>query len=161
MPHDPTAIKPKSKKNNPKTELWLLKFDGSRSKQGNGVGIELTNPKGRVFLTSYHLQFTYTNNVIEYEALIRGLLLALRKGTKAIKVGDSELIFKQARIQYKCHERRLSAYRNRVWSLIEYFDTFNILLVPCIQNSIPVALAVVASTLKPVNESPLKIFLVK
>lgn len=36
-----------------KDEIWLLKFDGSRSKKGSGAGVELTNPNGKDFLDSY------------------------------------------------------------------------------------------------------------
>lgn len=61
-------------------EVWSLKFDGSKSKQGIGIGVELTNPKGKAFLAAYKLQFQCTHNIMEYEELIHGLLLAIKKG---------------------------------------------------------------------------------
>lgn len=84
----PTISKRKIVEKN-KGEIWLLKFDGPRSKQGSGARVELTNPKGKAFLASYQLQFSCTNNMTKYEDLIRGLLLALKKGEKCSKVqGD-------------------------------------------------------------------------
>lgn len=99
-----------------KDEIWFLKFDGSRSKQGSGAGVELTNPKGMNFLASYQLQFPCINSINEYKALVRGLLFAHKKGVKSLRVqGDFKLMVKQVRIQYACHDKRLEAYRNQVW----------------------------------------------
>ncbi|GLJ23907.1 hypothetical protein SUGI_0454270 [Cryptomeria japonica] len=50
------------------------------------------------------------------------------------------------------------AYQNKVWDLIEDFDAFDIQLVPRKVNGIPDALVVVASTLEPLSQSPLKKF---
>lgn len=58
---------------------WILRFDGSKSKQGVGAGFELIIPKGKTYFFSHRLQFHCTNNVAEYEALVHGLLVALRK----------------------------------------------------------------------------------
>lgn len=145
-----------------KDEVWFLKFYGSRSKQGSGAGVELTSPKGKTFLASYRLQFPFTNNMMEYEALIRGLLFPHKKGAKCLRVqGDSELVVKQVRSQYACHDKRLATYKNRVWGLVEYFDAFNIQLVLRKVNGISNALAVAASTLELVSQSPLKKFSVE
>lgn len=77
---------------------WTLRFDGSKLKQGVGAGFELINPKGKTFFAAHRLQFHCTNNVAEYEALIHGLLMALKKKVKILQVfGDSELVVKQVR----------------------------------------------------------------
>ena len=54
-------------------KVWILKFDGSRSKKGAGAGVELIFPKNDSSFAAYRLQFPCTNNVAEYEALIFGL----------------------------------------------------------------------------------------
>lgn len=36
-------------------KIWTLKFDESRSKQGSEASVELVNPKGKSFLSSYWL----------------------------------------------------------------------------------------------------------
>ena len=56
---------------------WHLYFDGSRSKEGAGVGCMLLDPAGNKFMLSCRLEFLCTNNTAEYEALIQGLKKAL------------------------------------------------------------------------------------
>jgi ribonuclease HI len=73
--------------------IWTLEFDGSHSSVGSGAGIVLIAPSGEVFYHSYRLDFSCTNNVAEYEALILGLNLAIDKGATILEVkGDSNLI---------------------------------------------------------------------
>lgn len=76
-------------------QLWIPKFDGSKSKLGSGVGFELKNLKGKTYFASYKLQFGCTNNVADYEALAKGLMFAHQKKVIALTVmGDSEVIIK-------------------------------------------------------------------
>lgn len=94
---------------------WALRFNGSKSKQGAGAGFELISPKGKTFFATHRLQFHCTNNVAEYEALVHGLLMALKKKVKVLQVyGDSELVVKKVRRQYSYHDRRMTNYRHRV-----------------------------------------------
>jgi hypothetical protein len=60
--------------------IWTLEFDGSHSSSGSGVGIVLTTPSNETFYYSYRLEYQCTNNIVEYEALILGLNLAIDKG---------------------------------------------------------------------------------
>lgn len=50
--------------------LWNMFFDGSRNKNGSGVSVMLVSPSLEKYYFSYRLQFSCTNNVAEYEALI-------------------------------------------------------------------------------------------
>jgi len=50
-----------------------LYFDGSKCTYGGGVGIVLVSPIIDVISMAYKLGFDYTNNMVEYEALILGL----------------------------------------------------------------------------------------
>lgn len=75
--------------------------------------------------------------------------------------GDSELVVKQVRKLYSCHDRRLTNYRHRVWDLLEGLDAFNIQLIPRAQNQIVDVLAQVASTLQPLSLSGFKKFMVE
>lgn len=143
-------------------ECWTLKFDGCKSKHGAGAGFELISPKGKNFFAAHRLQFQCTNNVAEYETLIHGLLMALKKRVKILQVfGDSELVVKQVRRQYSCHDRRMTNYRHRVWDLIKGFDAFNIQLIPRQKNRIVDSLAQATSTLQPLSLSGLKKFIVE
>lgn len=57
--------------------IWTLYFDGSRNKEGVGDGCLLVYPHGNRTMIACHLEFQYTNNVDEYEALVQ----VLKKGT--------------------------------------------------------------------------------
>jgi hypothetical protein len=43
--------------------MWHMHFDGSRSNEGNGAGIILVSPIGKIHNLSYRLEFSCTNNV--------------------------------------------------------------------------------------------------
>ena len=51
----------------------LLHVDGSSSKQGSGIGIQLTSPTSEILEQSFRLEFHASINEAEYEALIVGL----------------------------------------------------------------------------------------
>ena len=88
------------------------------------------------------MQFPCTNNMAEYEALILGVLCAIKKGAKILHVlGDSYLIIEQIKQNFSCHDKRLKNYRNRVWDLIESFDAFNIKFSYRAYNQVANALA--------------------
>ena len=73
--------------------LWSLYFDGSKSKEGSGVGCLLIDPQGKRYFVACRLEFECTNSIAEYEALIQGLKKAIDLGAKALVVlGDSEII---------------------------------------------------------------------
>ena len=52
---------------------WILKFDGSSTKNFVGAGIVIISPKGIKTTLSFNLAFKCTNNQAEYEALVIGL----------------------------------------------------------------------------------------
>ncbi|XP_057873926.2 uncharacterized protein LOC131079900 [Cryptomeria japonica] len=131
---------------------WILRFDRSYSKKGAGIGFKLTSPDGEMFLIARQLQFPYTNNVAEYELLVHGLLFAISKGAKMVQAyGDSEIVVKQVRKKYVCHDKRLSHYCNKVWDLLESFDAINIRSVGRVDNQIANTLAQAASSLEPLT----------
>lgn len=61
-------------------ELWCMHFDGSHSNEGNGVGIILVSPTGKIHNLSYKLEFACSNNSIEFKALLLGIENALNLG---------------------------------------------------------------------------------
>ena len=112
-------------------QIWTLRFDGSKCKQGAVARIELINPKERSCYVAYYLQFFYTNNVVEYEELVRGLLMALEKDVKILVVeGDSQLVIRQIKGIYSCNNQRLKAYKKRVCDFMEDFQAFSIRSIP-------------------------------
>jgi hypothetical protein len=74
-------------------ELWHMHFDGSCSSEGNGVGIILVSPARKIHNLSYRLEFSCSNNAIEFEALLLGIENALNIGCGHLSVfGNSELV---------------------------------------------------------------------
>jgi ribonuclease HI len=53
-----------------------MSFDGVCSKYGNGIGIILLSSSKTMHPHVVRLDFSCTNNEVEYEALIQGMILA-------------------------------------------------------------------------------------
>jgi ribonuclease HI len=58
----------------------MLFFDGSARQQVGGAGVVLIDPSGDQVKYMVYLEFKATNNMVEYKALIFGLLTALSLG---------------------------------------------------------------------------------
>ena len=72
---------------------WIHFFDGSKSKEGAGDGFFLIDPKRNKKCIVCMLEFDYTNNITEYEALIQGLKKDLDLNIKVlVRYGDYEII---------------------------------------------------------------------
>jgi ribonuclease HI len=51
-------------------------FDGSYTLKGAWAGVMLIPPEGDVLKYAIQLEFSATNNIVEYEGLVNGLRLA-------------------------------------------------------------------------------------
>jgi ribonuclease HI len=72
--------------------------------------VVLVGPDGDQLKYVVCLEFKATNNMVEYEALIFCLSMALSLGVRHLLVkGDSQLIIKQVRGECSCNEPRLAA----------------------------------------------------
>lgn len=68
-----------------------------------------------------------TNNVAEYRALLLGIERARALGADEIElVGDSELVVKQVRGEYRVKDAALKELHNRVRQKLERFDDWSI-----------------------------------
>jgi hypothetical protein len=75
---------------------WVMYFDGSYTLKGAGVGIVLISSEGDVLKYAIQLEFSATNNIVEYEGLVNGLRLAKDLGIWRLLIrGDSQLVAKQ------------------------------------------------------------------
>jgi hypothetical protein len=82
-----------TKKGDP--NMWTFLFDRSKYLEGAGVGYILKYLKGRNTLIACRLEFSCTNNTIEYEALLQGLRKVVELKAYKINVfGDSKTIIK-------------------------------------------------------------------
>jgi ribonuclease HI len=128
---------------------WGLDFDGMHSSSGSGAGIVLISPDNETTLFSYRLEFNCTNNIVEYEALILGMNLAIDMNIKSLHVrGDSDLIVSQVNKNFTAKNPRLKQYRDVVWDAMKRFDNFSIEAIPREENHLADNLVISTSTLQ-------------
>jgi ribonuclease HI len=143
------AIECADPRNHVEKEMWNMSFDGAVSKEGVGSNVWISPPKVGTKLFSYKLTFNYTNNMVEYEALILGLRVLKELGAKKIVVhGDFELIINQVKCIYQSKHPRLRAYRNLVLDLLEELSKYNLSAILRGKNQIADALSTLASVFK-------------
>ncbi|XP_070056491.1 uncharacterized protein [Nicotiana tomentosiformis] len=74
---------------------WRMFFDGAANFKGVGSGAVLVSETGQHYPVSAKLRFSCTNNMVEYEACILGLRLAIDMNVQELLViGDSDLMIK-------------------------------------------------------------------
>ncbi|KAK6145184.1 hypothetical protein DH2020_022004 [Rehmannia glutinosa] len=109
----------------PEAELgaWLLHVDGYYSaKPSVGPGIVLTNPKGEDLEVAVRFGFRVSNNEAEYEALVRGMCVAVNLGVKSLRAySDSMLTSGQWRFQGKRRENgKICEYSGRIGQTVHF-----------------------------------------
>src|SRR5688572_22501546 len=105
-------------------ELITVEFDGgSRGNPGPaGIGIVLRAADGTPLVTLGRFIGRATNNVAEYQALIVGLEKAAELGAKKILIrGDSELIIKQMKGEYRVRHPELKPLYEEAYHLLHQF----------------------------------------
>ena len=104
-------------------ECWLMYFDGSVMKTGAGAGLLFVSPLREHMRYVVRLHFLESNNMVEYEALLSGLRIAIELGIKRLDIrGDSQLIIDQVMKEASCHNEKMEAYCNAVRRLEDKFD---------------------------------------
>ena len=113
-----------------------------------GVGVVFISPQNHVILRAFSLIEPCTNNVAEYNALLIGLQLAHRLGTRKLQAyGDSELVVNQLRGEYEVRSDDLIPYFDSALQMAEQFEGFYIGHVPRQDNTHADALAGLATSL--------------
>ena len=106
-------------------EVITVQFDGgSRGNPGPaGIGVVLSAADGTPLVTLGRFIGRATNNAAEYAALITGLQEARKLGAKRVAVrGDSELIVRQMRGEYKVRNADLRPLYEQAQSLLRQFE---------------------------------------
>jgi len=120
------------------TSTYILQFDGgSRGNPGiAGAGMVIYNESGReVWYGRHFVGDSMTNNVAEYSGLLIGLQCARILGAEHIVVqGDSDLVVKQIRGEYRCKSKLLLPYHHAARQLVSQFQSFEIRHIPRAQN---------------------------
>src|SRR6185312_110373 len=96
-------------------ECWTMYFDRSVMKTGAGAGLLFISPLGEHMRYVIRLHFPTSNNMVEYEALLSGLRIAIELGIKRLDMrGDSQLVVDQVIKESSCHDPKIEAYCNAV-----------------------------------------------
>ena len=107
------------------SETLTLQFDGgSRGNPGPaGIGAVVRAADGTPLVTLGRFIGRATNNVAEYRALITALEEALKLGARRVAVkGDSELIVKQMRGEYRVKHPDLRPLYEEAQDLVNQFE---------------------------------------
>lgn len=123
---------------------WHIHVDGASS--GNpgrsGAGIFVQDAEGaELFKESVYLG-EMTNNMAEYEALLRALVMAFDRSVREITVyTDSLLVANQVNGLYKIKNSTLFDYVRRIKKIASNFEDFTIQYIPREQNTVADKLA--------------------
>ena len=94
---------------------WNIYTDGSSNKQAGGAGVVLISPKEDRIKCMIRLEFSMTNNEVEYETLVAGLDLARVAGVENMTIHyDSQVITSQVNGSYECKNERMKKYLDKV-----------------------------------------------
>ena len=108
------------------TETITVNFDGgSRGNPGPaGIGVVLAAEDGTPLVTRGKFIGVATNNVAEYMALLFGLRQAAKLGASKILIrGDSELVIRQMRGEYRVKNEALKDLYTQATRLADEFES--------------------------------------
>jgi ribonuclease HI len=120
------------------SERLLVHVDGgARGNPGPAaIAAVLSTPGGEVVEEHAEVIGHATNNVAEYRALLLGIERARALGAREVDlVGDSELIARQVRGEYRVKDPGLRELHARVVAALDEFDRWTIRNVPRAENA--------------------------
>jgi ribonuclease HI len=124
-----------------------MHFNGSHSNKGNGDGIILVSPVGKIHNLSYRLEFSCSNNAFEFKSLFLGIENSLNLGCGHLLVfGNSELVVNLIRKTCSPTNKMMEQYSQTIWELVLKLLSFNITHVKKELNSIVNRLVVFADS---------------
>jgi ribonuclease HI len=127
--------------------MWHMHFDGSFSNEGNIASIILYSPIDEIHNFSYRLEFSCTNNVTKFEALLLRIKNAYNMGCGHLTVfGDSKLVVNLVHNIYSPSNKLMKCYTQTIWELISNFLSFNITHVKRELNSMADKLVIFAAS---------------
>jgi ribonuclease HI len=116
-------------------EAWTVFCDGSWGTFGVGASVVLVAPSKVRTCYAVKLDFSYTNNIAEYEALLLGLRKLKTMGIRrAILKTDSQVISGHVDKSSKARDLKLEKYLNVVRRLEASFEGFFVKNIPRGEN---------------------------
>jgi ribonuclease HI len=106
----------------------------------------LVSPGEAIFEQSVHLEYFWTNNQSEYEAILLGLQIFSSIDVKSVEVfGDLLLVVQQVADVFQCFDRPLNSYLDKCLKIITLFNDFTVQYVSRDENILANNLAQQAS----------------
>ena len=126
---------------------WELYVDGAVNQRGSGMGLVLVSPEKVTIEKSLRLSFSATNNEVEYEALLMGMIMVQKMGGKAVKVfSNSKLVVGQVRGDLEARDSRMQEYLCQIRSVQEKIEVFDLSHIPRSGNTHADSLATLATS---------------
>ncbi|CAN6440493.1 unnamed protein product [Victoria cruziana] len=128
--------------------LWTMYFNSSKSTIGAGIRILIVSPEEKMIPFSLKLNFTYTHNMAEYEALTQGLKTLIHFKVSRVHIyGDSMLIINQVNREWQVKDEKLIPYQAIALSLVDKFEVCKISHIKREHNPIADGLASLGSAI--------------
>ena len=122
-------------------------MDGAVNQQGTGVGLVLVSPEKITIEKSLRLGFSATNNEMEYEALLMGMVMVQKMGGRAVEMfSDSRLIVCQVKGELEARDTRMQEYLGQVRCIQTKFESFDLSHIPRSENTHANSLATLATS---------------
>jgi len=131
---------------------WRMYVDGASlgNPGSSGAGVVAFDGEGREVWRESTPLGTMTNNMAEYEALLRALAKARAERIEVVSVyTDSELVARQVVGTYRVKNERLKKYLHDVQGAVQAFKRFNIKHIPREENRLADKLAKSAAAKNP------------
>ncbi|GJS82150.1 reverse transcriptase domain-containing protein [Tanacetum coccineum] len=113
-----------------------LYTDGASNNKGSRAGLILIVPDDVEYSYALRLNFSKSNNDVEYEALLAGLRIATKMQVKDIHAFvDSKLVASQVEGSYEAKGERMIKYQEKVLELAGAFKKFWITHILRVDNS--------------------------
>ena len=112
-----------------------MHFDGSKCQIVLRAEILLTSPKQDQLRYVLQINFSASNNVAEYEALIHGLNVAKDIDIRRIACfGDSDLVVQQSSGNWDAHDANMALYRFHVQKISGFFEGYEYKHISRLEN---------------------------
>ena len=116
-------------------------------KKVGGARVVLISLEREILKYAIRLQFSVTNNEVEYEVLLTRLsLVKALKAKNLIVQADSQPIIGQVKGDYEAKEERMQKYLKITQQLLQHFDNLDFMQIPWTKSVEADFLARVASS---------------